>query len=132
MACGYYMIENHHQYNNLILFDCNNTMWSFKSAWDSDGHPLLHSLNGNIGRQTWVFDPTAGTDEDRSAIEKLREEFRRNRHEQKHSSDELLRYDTSWYCVGFFIFFSSLVLYDLGTRTRMHGVWVPSRLIHVV
>lgn len=89
--CGYYMIGNHHQYNNLIFFYCKYVMWSFKSGWDSDGHPLLHSLNGNIGRQAWVFDPQAGTDEDKAAVEKLREEFRRNRHEQKHSSDELLR-----------------------------------------
>jgi len=67
-------------------------MWKFTSAWDSDGHPLLHSLNGNIGRQTWVYDPEAGTDDDALNIEKLREEFTRNRHTQKHSSDELLRY----------------------------------------
>lgn len=26
-------------------------MWRFTTAWDSDGHPLLHSLNGNVGRQ---------------------------------------------------------------------------------
>lgn len=92
-------------------------MWSFKSAWDSDGHPLLHSLNGNIGRQTWVFDPDAGTDEDRAAIEKLREDFRRNRHEQKHSSDELLRYGT---LVGhvrvvvayFYIFFLGILYFS--------------------
>ena len=66
-------------------------MWKFKSAWDSDGHPLLHSLNGNIGRQTWVFDASAGTDEEKEAVERLRETFTRNRHSQKHSSDELLR-----------------------------------------
>lgn len=74
-------------------------MWTFRSGWDSDGHPLLHSLNGNIGRQTWVFDPEAGTKEDVAQIEALREEFRKNRHVQKHSSDELLRYGSSHMCL---------------------------------
>lgn len=67
-------------------------MWKFKSAWDSDGHPLLHSLNGNIGRQTWVYEPDSGSKEDIESIEALREAFTKNRHVQKHSSDELLRY----------------------------------------
>ena len=71
-------------------------MWKFVSAWNSDGNPLLHSLNGNIGRQTWIYDPDAGTEEDRKNIERLRAKFTENRHEQKHSSDELLRYVTSW------------------------------------
>jgi cycloartenol synthase len=67
-------------------------MWKFKSADDSDGNPLLHSLNGNIGRQTWVFDAQAGSKADRDNIESLREAFTKSRHSQKHSSDELLRY----------------------------------------
>jgi hypothetical protein len=71
-------------------------MWKFKSAWDSDGNPFLTSLNGNVGRQTWVYDANAGTDEDRETIEKLRQEFVKHRHTQKHSSDELLRYVGCW------------------------------------
>ncbi|KAI7837939.1 hypothetical protein COHA_008245 [Chlorella ohadii] len=66
-------------------------MWRFTTAWDSDGHPLLHSLNGNVGRQVWVWDPAAGTPEQRKRVEELRQRFVDNRLTQKHSSDELLR-----------------------------------------
>lgn len=73
-------------------------MWKFVSASDLDGkgvkHPLLQSLNENQGRQTWVWDAKAGTAEEKAAVEKLRDEFTKNRHTQKHSSDALLR------CVG--------------------------------
>lgn len=74
-------------------------MWRFVSggshgqgANTSDNHPLLHSLNNHIGRQTWVFDPEAGTPEERAQVEQLREHYTANRFEQKHSSDELLRF----------------------------------------
>jgi len=67
-------------------------MWKFVSAWNSDGNPLLHSLNGNVGRQTWRFDPNAGSEEERKDIDDLRRRFTENRRTQKHSSDELLRY----------------------------------------
>ncbi|PRW45118.1 Cycloartenol synthase isoform A [Chlorella sorokiniana] len=66
-------------------------MWRFTTAWDSDGHPLLHSLNGNVGRQVWVWDPAAGTPEQRKRAEELRKQFAENRLTQKHSADELLR-----------------------------------------
>jgi len=68
------------------------SMWKFKSADDSGGNPLLESLNGNIGRQVWVHDADAGSKKDRENVERLREHFTRNRHRQKHSGDELLRY----------------------------------------
>ncbi len=68
------------------------SMWKFKSADDSGGNPLLESLNGNIGRQVWVHDADAGSEKDRENVERLREHFTRNRHRQKHSGDELLRY----------------------------------------
>eukprot|EP00879_Flechtneria_rotunda_P014928 GHRR01015598.1.p1 GENE.GHRR01015598.1~~GHRR01015598.1.p1 ORF type:complete len:610 (+),score=118.28 GHRR01015598.1:42-1871(+) len=66
-------------------------MWKFRSASDSGGHPHLVSLNGNKGRQTWKFDPTAGTPEQRANVEQLRADFTANRHKQHHSADELLR-----------------------------------------
>ncbi|CAI5947981.1 unnamed protein product, partial [Closterium sp. NIES-65] len=40
---------------------------------------------------TWEFDPAAGTEEERQEVERLREEFTRNRQERKHSSDALMR-----------------------------------------
>lgn len=66
-------------------------MWKFTTAWDSDKHPLLHSLNGNVGRQVWVWDAQAGTPEERAKVEQLRAQFAENRLKQKHSADELLR-----------------------------------------
>ena len=66
-------------------------MWKFVSAGNSGGNPLLHSLNGNKGRQTWEFDPKAGTAEQRAQVERLRQEFAANRDTQHHSADELLR-----------------------------------------
>lgn len=65
-------------------------MWQFRSASDAGG-PHLVSLNDNKGRQTWEFDPSAGTPEQRARVEQLRSAFTANRHQQKHSSDELLR-----------------------------------------
>jgi cycloartenol synthase len=66
-------------------------MWKFLSASDSGGHPHLTSLNGHKGRQTWEFDPNAGTPEQRARVEQLRAAFTANRHVQRHSADELLR-----------------------------------------
>jgi cycloartenol synthase len=65
-------------------------MWKFKSASDAGG-PHLVSLNDNKGRQTWEFDPNAGTPDQRARVEELRAAFTANRHKQKHSADELLR-----------------------------------------
>jgi cycloartenol synthase len=66
-------------------------MWKFAPASDSDGHPLLRSLNNNIGRQVWVYDPNAGTPEERKAVEEAQANFTANRFNQKDSADELLR-----------------------------------------
>lgn len=68
-------------------------MWRYKSADDSGGDPFLRSLNANIGRQTWVYEPDAGSREDRDTIDTLRARFTKHRHTQKHSGDELLRYE---------------------------------------
>lgn len=69
-------------------------MWRFTTASNSDGHPLLHSLNENQGRQVWVYDENAGTPEERAQVELARQKFTANRLTQKHSSDELLRCGT--------------------------------------
>jgi cycloartenol synthase len=66
-------------------------MWKFRSANDQGGHPYLVSLNGCKGRQTWEFDPAAGTPEQRAKVEELRANFTANKLIQHHSSDELLR-----------------------------------------
>lgn len=68
----------------------SSSMWQFRSASDAGG-PHLVSLNDNKGRQTWEFDPSAGTPEQRERVEQLRSAFTANRHQQKHSADELLR-----------------------------------------
>jgi cycloartenol synthase len=51
----------------------------------------LFSLNDHVGRHVWEFDPTAGTQKERDAVEKARAEFTRRRFQQQHSSDALLR-----------------------------------------
>ncbi|GFR46984.1 hypothetical protein Agub_g8636 [Astrephomene gubernaculifera] len=66
-------------------------MWKFVSAGNSGGHPLLRSLNEFKGRQTWEFNPTAGTPEQRAEVERLRREFTEKKDVHHHSADELLR-----------------------------------------
>ena len=66
-------------------------MWRLTNGPETPDHPLLHTLNGKVGRQVWVFDSNAGTPQEREQVEKLREAFTANRLSQKHSSDELLR-----------------------------------------
>jgi lupeol synthase len=49
------------------------------------------SCNNHLGRQVWEFDPELGTDEERTAVERAREEFWKNRFNDKQSSDLLMR-----------------------------------------
>ena len=51
----------------------------------------LFSLNGHVGRNTWTWDPEAGTKAERAAVDRARALFAKHRHEQQHSSDALLR-----------------------------------------
>lgn len=67
-------------------------MWKLKIA-DGGGtfSEYLYSTNNFIGRQTWEFDPDAGTLEEREEVEKARQEFYRNRFKVKPCGDVLLR-----------------------------------------
>ncbi|KAI3839515.1 hypothetical protein MKW92_046014 [Papaver armeniacum] len=67
-------------------------MWKLKVA-DSEGpfSKWLFSTNNFVGRQTWEFDPDAGTLEERAEVEKARDEFYRNRFQVKPCGDVLLR-----------------------------------------
>nr|XP_043624193.1 cycloartenol Synthase-like [Erigeron canadensis] len=74
-------------------------MWKLKLSkgdYDDDdgGVRRRSSVNDedHIGRQFWEFDPYAGTPEERSQIEKMRQEFTKNRMNVKHSSDLLMRF----------------------------------------
>ncbi len=51
----------------------------------------LRSLNDNQGRQTWTFDVSAGSPDQRAAAEALRAAYTANKDVQHHSADELLR-----------------------------------------
>ncbi|KAF6167356.1 hypothetical protein GIB67_043217 [Kingdonia uniflora] len=67
-------------------------MWKLKIA--DRGGPYsqwLYSTNDFVGRQTWEFDPDAGTPEEKAQVDKVREEFYQNRFQVKPSGDVLLR-----------------------------------------
>uniref|UniRef100_A0A7N0UQD9 Beta-amyrin synthase n=1 Tax=Kalanchoe fedtschenkoi TaxID=63787 RepID=A0A7N0UQD9_KALFE len=64
-------------------------MWKLKIA--EGGGPHLYSTNNFVGRQTWEFDPHAGTPEDLAEVEAARRNFYQNRHRVKQNSDVLWR-----------------------------------------
>lgn len=64
-------------------------MWKLKIAEGKD--PLLVSINDHIGRQHWEFDEEAGTLEERDEVERVRNEFSRNRFNMRQSADLLMR-----------------------------------------
>ncbi|KAK2985248.1 hypothetical protein RJ640_015956 [Escallonia rubra] len=65
-------------------------MWKLIHSEGRDD-PELKSYNNHLGRQFWEFHPNLGTTEERAQIEKLREEFTKNRFQVKESSDLLFR-----------------------------------------
>lgn len=70
-------------------------MWKLKIA-DGNG-PWLTTTNNHVGRQHWEFDPEEGTPEERARVEKLRDDFKKNRFRIKQSSDLLMRIQVTLY-----------------------------------
>ncbi|KAL3533202.1 hypothetical protein ACH5RR_006723 [Cinchona calisaya] len=64
-------------------------MWKLKVA--EGGGPWLTTTNGHIGRQHWEFDPEAGTPEEKALVEKMRQDFKKNRFRKKQSADLVMR-----------------------------------------
>ncbi|CAH9068568.1 unnamed protein product [Cuscuta europaea] len=65
-------------------------MWKLRIG-EGGNDPYLDSTNNFVGRQTWEFDPTAGTPEELAEMEAARREFWNNRYKVKPSSDLLWR-----------------------------------------
>ncbi|CAA0342065.1 unnamed protein product [Arabidopsis thaliana] len=66
-------------------------MWKLKIANGNKEEPYLFSTNNFLGRQTWEFDPDAGTVEELAAVEEARRKFYDDRFRVKASSDLIWR-----------------------------------------
>ncbi|KAK3219006.1 hypothetical protein Dsin_012976 [Dipteronia sinensis] len=66
-------------------------MWRLKIA-EGGNNPYIFSTNNYVGRQTWEFDPEAGSPEEVAQVEEARQNFYKNRHQVKPSSDLLWRF----------------------------------------
>ncbi|KAJ6702297.1 TERPENE CYCLASE/MUTASE FAMILY MEMBER [Salix koriyanagi] len=66
-------------------------MWRLKIA-EGGNDPYIYSTNNFLGRQTWEFDPDAGTLEERAEVEEARQNFWKNRNVVKPSSDLLWKF----------------------------------------
>ncbi|KAF4394184.1 hypothetical protein F8388_005818 [Cannabis sativa] len=65
-------------------------MWKIKYG-SGAGEAYLFSTNNFLGRQTFEFDPKAGSPEERAQIGEARLNFYANRHKVKPSSDLICR-----------------------------------------
>nr|UMM64879.1 2,3-oxidosqualene cyclase [Avena strigosa] len=64
-------------------------MWRLRTGEaTAGGEPWLRTTNAHAGRQVWEFDRTADITVD---VEDVQREFSRQRHQQKHSADLLMR-----------------------------------------
>ncbi|XVF58150.1 hypothetical protein PTKIN_Ptkin07bG0040100 [Pterospermum kingtungense] len=61
-------------------------MWRLRIG-EGGNDPYIYSTNNYLGRQTWEFDPNAGTPEDRAEVEQARQNFYNNRNYVQASSD---------------------------------------------
>ncbi|KAJ7982156.1 Terpene cyclase/mutase family member [Quillaja saponaria] len=66
-------------------------MWKLKIA-EGGSDPYMFSTNNFVGRQTWEFDPEAGTPEERAEVEAARLNFCNNRHQFKPCGDLIWRF----------------------------------------
>lgn len=66
-------------------------MWRLKIGEGNGDDPYLFTTNNFVGRQTWEFDPDAGSPEERYAVVEARQSFYDNRFHVKASSDLLWR-----------------------------------------
>ncbi|KEH33352.1 putative beta-amyrin synthase [Medicago truncatula] len=66
-------------------------MWRLKIA-DGGKDPYIFTTNNFVGRQTWEFDPDAGTHEERAMVEEARHNFYINRFKVKPCGDLLWRF----------------------------------------
>ena len=82
-------------------------MWKLKIAKGNKEEPYLFSTNNFLGRQTWEFDPDAGSSEERAAVDEARRFFFDNRFRVKASSDLIWRMQVfnyfSLFCQLYFI-----------------------------
>ncbi|KAK7350341.1 hypothetical protein VNO77_08857 [Canavalia gladiata] len=66
-------------------------MWRLKIG-EGGNNPYIFSTNNFVGRQTWEFDPNAGSPEERAEIEEARQHFHNNRFQFKACGDLLWRF----------------------------------------
>ncbi|MED6110490.1 Beta-amyrin synthase [Stylosanthes scabra] len=66
-------------------------MWRLKIG-EGGNNPYLFSTNNFVGRQTWEYDPDAGTPEEREEVEVARRHFYENRFKVKPCGDLLWRF----------------------------------------